>query len=101
MSCGRSQTLLCGEARRRSSDPILLWCRSVATAPIRPLTWEPPYAAGAALEKAKRQKKKKKKKKRQPTEREEIVANDATDKCLIYKIYKQLIQLNSKKQTTQ
>ena len=29
---------------------------------IRPLAWEPPYAAGAALEKAKRQKDKKKKK---------------------------------------
>ena len=32
----------------------------MATAPIRPLAWEPPYAAEAALEKAKRQKKKKK-----------------------------------------
>ena len=31
-----------------------------ATAPIRPLAWEPPYAMGAALKKAKRQKKKKK-----------------------------------------
>ena len=40
---------------------IWLWCRPVATAPIRPLAWEPPYAAGVALEKAKRQKKKKKK----------------------------------------
>ena len=30
---------------------------------IRPLAWEPPYATGAALEKAKRQKKKKKRKK--------------------------------------
>jgi len=26
----------------------------MATAPIRPLAWEPPYAAGAALEKAKK-----------------------------------------------
>ena len=44
-------------------DPALLWlwCRLVATAPIRPLAWEPPYAIGVALEKAKRQKKKKKK----------------------------------------
>ena len=42
-------------------DPALLWLwrRSVATAPIRPLAWEPPYSAGVALEKAKRQKKKK------------------------------------------
>ena len=29
--------------------------------------------------------------KRQPTEREKVIANDATDKGLIYKIYKQLI----------
>ena len=50
----------CGIGCRHGSDPALL----VATAPIRPLAWEPPYAAGAALEKAKRQKKKKKKKKR-------------------------------------
>ena len=33
-----------------------LWGRLVATAPIRLLAWESPYAPGAALEKAKRQK---------------------------------------------
>ena len=46
---------------RRGSDPALLWlwCRPAATAPIRPLAWEPLYAVRAALEKAKRQKKKK------------------------------------------
>ena len=32
--------------------------RPAATALIRPLAWETPYAAGAALEKAKSQKKK-------------------------------------------
>jgi len=39
---------------------LWLWRRPAATALIRPLAWEPPYAAGAALEKAKSQKKKKK-----------------------------------------
>ena len=50
----------CGVGRRCGSDPELLWllCRPVATAPIGPLAWEPPYAAGMAL---KRQKDKKKK----------------------------------------
>ena len=48
---------------------LWLWCRLAATAPIRPLAWEPPYVAGAALEKAKRQKKKKKKKKKEKKER--------------------------------
>ena len=36
---------------------LWLWHRPAAVAPTRPLAWEPPYAVGAAIEKAKRQKK--------------------------------------------
>ena len=56
----------CGIGRRLGSDPELLWlwCRPAATALIRPLTWEPPYAAGATQEMAKRPKKKKKERKK-------------------------------------
>ena len=35
--------------------------------------------------------------KRQPSEQEKIIANEAMDKELISKIYKQLLQLNSRK----
>ena len=35
--------------------------------------------------------------KRQPSEWKKIIANEATDKQLISKIYKQLLQLNSRK----
>ena len=45
----------CDIGHRRGSDPMLLWLwyRPVATALIGPLAWEPPYAMGTALEKAK------------------------------------------------
>ena len=48
----------CGVGGRRSSDPAWLWCRLAAVALIRPLALVLPYAAGAALEKAKKKKKK-------------------------------------------
>ena len=53
-----SVAMSCGVGCRHSPDPPLLWLwgRPAATAPIRPLVWELPYAAGAAL-KDKRQKK--------------------------------------------
>ena len=41
----------CGVGHRGSSDLALLWLwhRPAATALIRPLAWEPPYATGVAL----------------------------------------------------
>ena len=46
----------CGVGRRGGLDLAWLWlgCRMAAAAPIRPLAWEPPYAAGIALEKKKK-----------------------------------------------
>ena len=51
----------CGVCCRRGSDPVWLWYRPAAVAPSRPLAWEPPYAAGAALKMQKKKKKAKKK----------------------------------------
>ena len=52
----------CGVGRRHGSDLALLWlwCRPEATALIRPLAWEPLYAAGVALKKKKKEKDRKK-----------------------------------------
>ena len=48
--------LSCGVGCRHGLDLALLWlwCRLQATAPIRPLAWEPPHAAGASLKKEKK-----------------------------------------------
>ena len=53
----------CGIGRRLGSDTALLWlwCRPAATALIRPLAWEPPYAVGVALKDKKNKTKKPKK----------------------------------------
>ena len=67
---GSGVAVSCGVGYRRGSDPALLWLwrRPVATGPIQPLAWEPPYAAEAAQEIAttttttKKTKKKKKEK---------------------------------------
>ena len=42
----------CGVGCRLGSDLGLLWlwCRPAAAAPITPLAWELPYAAGVALQ---------------------------------------------------
>ena len=56
----------CGVGCRHGWDPVLLWFwrRPVASAPNRPLAWEPPYAVGVAQEMATGQKKKKERKKK-------------------------------------
>ena len=67
----------CGVGHKRSSDPTLLWLwhKPLATALVRPLAWEPPYAAGAALEMAKKSQKEKKKKERKKRDRNQINKN--------------------------
>ena len=49
---------------------LWLWCRLTAIPLIRPLAWEPPYAMGVALEKAKNNKERKKERKKDNIERE-------------------------------
>ena len=49
---GSGVAVSCGVGHRHGLDPVLLWLwrRPVATAPIQPLAWEPPYSAGVAQE---------------------------------------------------
>ena len=44
----------CGIGHRRGSDLMWLWHRPAAVAPIGPLAWEPPNAAGVALKSKKK-----------------------------------------------
>ena len=55
MGSGSGIAMSCGVSCRRGSDMAVLWlwCRLVAAALIRPLAWELPYAAGAALKRQK------------------------------------------------
>ena len=48
----------CGVGHRHILNPAWLWLWPEATALIRPLAWEPPYAVDAALKKNKTNKKK-------------------------------------------
>ena len=50
----------CGVDHRLGSDPALLWlwCRLATAAPIQPLAWELPYAAGVVLKRKKKNLKK-------------------------------------------
>ena len=52
---GSGIAVSCDVGRRHGSDSALLWlwCRLAAVAPIGPLDWEPPYAAGVAPPKKK------------------------------------------------
>ena len=83
----------CGVGCRPGSGPALPWCRLAATAPIRPLAWEPPYAVGAVQEKAKRQKREGNSKNHisKITEFKEINFNGNYSKILNYQI--QIIKL--------
>ena len=47
---GSGVAMSCGVGHRCGSDLVLLWLwhRPTAVALIRPLAWEPPYAAGVA-----------------------------------------------------
>ena len=56
---GSGIAVSCGVGRRYGSDPevLCLWHRPAATALIRPLAWEPPYATGVAQENGKKTKK--------------------------------------------
>ena len=58
--------MICGVGCRCSLDLVLLWLwrRLAATAQIRPLAWEPPYAVGVALENTKNKQTNKQKKTR-------------------------------------
>ena len=56
--------LWCRSQTRLGSDAVWLWHSPAATARIRPLAWEPPFATDVALKRPKKKKKEKKRKQR-------------------------------------
>ena len=62
MGYGSDVAVICGIGGRLGLDPALLWLwhRPAAATPIRPLAWEPPYAADVALKRQKRKKEREK-----------------------------------------
>ena len=51
---GSGVAVSCGVGRNEDPALLWLWHRPVATVPIGPLAWEPPYAAGATLKERKK-----------------------------------------------
>ena len=84
MGQGSGVAVSCCVGHRHGSDLALLWLwgRPAATAPIRPLAWEPPYAMGAALRRQKTKDKKKKKKKREREKDNQLLLAQKYDKTL-------------------
>ena len=58
-SIGKGKKIGISSEIKKFLDLALLWRGPAATAPIRPLDWEPPYAVGVALKGQKTKKKKK------------------------------------------
>ena len=56
--------LWCRSQTQIRSQLLWLWCRPAATAPIWPLAWEFPYAAGVALKSKERKKKRERERKK-------------------------------------
>ena len=78
MSCGVGHR----HGRHRSDLALLwLWCRSVATALIRSLAWEPPYATGSGPRKGKKTPPKKKRRRRRNYTLEREVVNQGRTIC--------------------
>ena len=83
----------CGVGHRYISNLALLWLWLAATALIRPLAWEPPYAAGEALKK-KRKKKKRRRRRQKSIFKENYNANNEVPLGTIFSVYIQYPVVN-------